>query len=186
MSTIERHKVLGDVYIEGKNGQCTEHALLLGSAGYLVVGRSLLLVLHNGFQRWVPPGGHLEPDDTFQDAAVREVREEVGLHVEVVSASPNLHLADENATPQAAPFYVDIVREGFRKPCLMQYFFVAIPDDRFRLEDLVVQKEEISDARLLTPEQLAGEPTFDQVRSIAGWVADNHPRPARAEEQSVG
>jgi 8-oxo-dGTP pyrophosphatase MutT (NUDIX family) len=32
---------------------------------------------------WVPPGGGLEPGETFVDCAIREVREETGLDIEV-------------------------------------------------------------------------------------------------------
>jgi 8-oxo-dGTP pyrophosphatase MutT (NUDIX family) len=43
-------------------------------------GRRTCLVLHGRFNRWVQPGGHLEPDDmTLALAAAREVEEETGL-----------------------------------------------------------------------------------------------------------
>ena len=46
-------------------------------------GHVLLGKRHNahGAGDWAPPGGHLEFGETPQDAAVREVREEVGLKV---------------------------------------------------------------------------------------------------------
>jgi len=44
---------------------------------------AVLLVFHERLQRWLQPGGHLEPSDrTLVDAARREVREETGLIVE--------------------------------------------------------------------------------------------------------
>ncbi len=33
---------------------------------------------------WLPPGGHIEPDELPDDAAVREVAEEAGIDVELV------------------------------------------------------------------------------------------------------
>lgn len=43
-------------------------------------GNSLLLVHHSKLERWLQPGGHIEPEDTDLFAAVRrEIREEVGL-----------------------------------------------------------------------------------------------------------
>lgn len=41
---------------------------------------SVLLIYERG--RWRLPGGHLEPDETNQDAVVREFREETNLDVE--------------------------------------------------------------------------------------------------------
>jgi len=33
---------------------------------------------------WLPPGGHIEPDELPDEAAIREVREETGIDVELV------------------------------------------------------------------------------------------------------
>lgn len=39
---------------------------------------------------WVPPGGHLEPDETLLDAGLRELKEETGLKLEPEKVSPKL------------------------------------------------------------------------------------------------
>jgi 8-oxo-dGTP pyrophosphatase MutT (NUDIX family) len=45
-------------------------------------GRRVLLVFHNRLQRWLQPGGHVEPSDPHVLAtAVREVWEETGVRV---------------------------------------------------------------------------------------------------------
>ncbi len=41
----------------------------------------LLTVRKNGTQRFMLPGGKLEPGESAHDAAVREVREEIGIEV---------------------------------------------------------------------------------------------------------
>jgi ADP-ribose pyrophosphatase YjhB (NUDIX family) len=46
-------------------------------------GRTLLL-LHRKLGAWFPPGGHIDPHELPHDAAVREVREETGLDVELL------------------------------------------------------------------------------------------------------
>ena len=48
-------------------------------------GRTLLL-WHSDIQAWLPPGGHIEPDELPETAALREVREETGLEVELLGA----------------------------------------------------------------------------------------------------
>ncbi|XP_044062759.1 nucleoside diphosphate-linked moiety X motif 17 [Siniperca chuatsi] len=39
---------------------------------------------------WVPPGGHLEPDETLLDAGLRELMEETGLKLEQEEVSPEI------------------------------------------------------------------------------------------------
>lgn len=53
--------------------------------GYILdpSGKRVLLLFHRKLQRWLPPGGHVEPDEHPLRALLREVREETGLRVEV-------------------------------------------------------------------------------------------------------
>ncbi|XP_040899411.1 nucleoside diphosphate-linked moiety X motif 17 isoform X2 [Toxotes jaculatrix] len=39
---------------------------------------------------WVPPGGHLEPDETLLDAGLRELKEETGLKLEPEKVRPKI------------------------------------------------------------------------------------------------
>jgi 8-oxo-dGTP pyrophosphatase MutT (NUDIX family) len=43
-------------------------------------GKSVLLILHKKLERWLQPGGHVDPEDSdLFTAACREIREEVGI-----------------------------------------------------------------------------------------------------------
>ncbi|MGE5561672.1 MAG: GNAT family N-acetyltransferase [Chloroflexota bacterium] len=53
-------------------------------AVFVVHGRSTLLLLHRKMNMWLPPGGHVEAGELPTEAAVREVREETGLAVELI------------------------------------------------------------------------------------------------------
>lgn len=44
-----------------------------------------LLLWHKRLQRWMPPGGHVEPDELPEVAAMRECKEETGLDVEILA-----------------------------------------------------------------------------------------------------
>lgn len=43
-----------------------------------------LLLWHKRLQRWMPPGGHVDPDETPEETARRECKEETGLDVEII------------------------------------------------------------------------------------------------------
>ena len=46
--------------------------------------KKILLVLHKKWNRWTQPGGHIEDNETPEEAALREVYEETGVKVKLV------------------------------------------------------------------------------------------------------
>ncbi len=54
------------------------------ATGFLVDGSRTLLLWHRRLQMWMPPGGHLEPDEDPVAAVLREIREETGLAAAVL------------------------------------------------------------------------------------------------------
>lgn len=52
--------------------------------GFVVEDGRTLLHWHQKTQLWLPPGGHVEPDEDPVQAVLREVREETGLETEVI------------------------------------------------------------------------------------------------------
>lgn len=53
-------------------------------AVFVIHDDRVLLHKHAKLGLWLPPGGHIEPDELPDDAALREVEEEAGLIVELV------------------------------------------------------------------------------------------------------
>lgn len=52
---------------------------------YIFKDNKTVLMLHKKFKKWLPPGGHVDPNETPQEAAKREAFEETGLEIELVS-----------------------------------------------------------------------------------------------------
>jgi 8-oxo-dGTP pyrophosphatase MutT (NUDIX family) len=51
---------------------------------YIVHADAVLLRLHEKYNLWTGPGGHIDPGEDCNEAALREVWEEVGLRVDLV------------------------------------------------------------------------------------------------------
>ncbi len=62
---------------------------------FVVCNNRVLLRKHDKYHLWLGVGGHIEPDEDPVQAAVREVKEEVGLDVRLLGNVPNL---DEGTT----------------------------------------------------------------------------------------
>ncbi len=81
------------------------------ATAYVVAASRTLLLWHAKLRMWLPPGGHLEPNEDPVQGAVREALEESGLHVEVIPP-PGLLVVDRPAVlpPPAVILIEDIVR----------------------------------------------------------------------------
>ncbi len=55
---------------------------------FVVHAAKVLLIHHRGLDKWLPVGGHIELDEDPEAAALREVREESGLDVELLGERP--------------------------------------------------------------------------------------------------
>lgn len=57
---------------------------------FVVERQKTLLLWHKKIGAWLPPGGHIETNELPEEAAVREVREETGLTVQLLGGQRQL------------------------------------------------------------------------------------------------
>ena len=57
---------------------------------FIVHENKVLLRKHDKYKSWLSVGGHIELHEDMQEAALREVKEEVGLDVELIVTTPVL------------------------------------------------------------------------------------------------
>jgi len=110
---------------------------------------------------WLPPGGHIEPDEDPIEAVLREVLEETGIEAEILNAQPRFPHRDPQQLPPPANIGVYDLPDGdgglreahqhidliyFTRPAPGQT--VTLPDDGH--EWRWVSEAELRDAVALT------------------------------------
>ncbi len=61
---------------------------------FIVSDGKVLLHLHKKLNLWLPVGGHIDRDELPEEAAVREIKEETGLDVQLYNPDPQLKMKD--------------------------------------------------------------------------------------------
>ena len=74
---------------------------------FVVYGDKVLLRRHDKYKYWLSVGGHIELDEGPVQAVLREVREEVGLDVEIVPTQETLSMEKERYDHIVAPAYMN-------------------------------------------------------------------------------
>lgn len=70
---------------------------------YIIENESVLLIHHKKLKKWLPPGGHLDPNETPPEGAKREALEETGLMIELIRQE-NIWIKQWNASSFERPF----------------------------------------------------------------------------------
>ncbi len=99
--------------------------------GVIVHEGKVLLLFHHKLDFWLPPGGHVELDETPIEAVYREIKEETGLtkeHLELVLPfKDNLALERDEQFSEAHPMPFDIdvhtINEGGHQHIDLAYIF---------------------------------------------------------------
>lgn len=79
-----------------------------GVAVLVVRDQHILLHWHAKLQRWLPPGGHIEPNELPDEAAIREVHEETGVAIELIGAHPHAAQGDGQPQPLIRPLGIQL------------------------------------------------------------------------------
>lgn len=70
---------------------------------YILKEEHVLLIMHPKLKKWLPPGGHVEPNETPTQTARREVKEETGLAITFLS-DERVWVEKSNAQSLHRPF----------------------------------------------------------------------------------
>lgn len=122
---------------------------------FIVHKNKVLLRMHEKYHRWLVPGGHIELNEDPIEAAIREVKEEVGLAITITPSKIPPH--DDVVIPLPSPVYMGRHRVNeIHEHVFMVYFATAESDqvseslsDHERTETRWVTLEELETMDLL-------------------------------------
>lgn len=132
-----------------------------------------LLLWHKRLQRWMPPGGHIDANETPEETAKRECKEETGLDVEILG-DPQTDLFEtcpEEGRMLRKPLAMLLENipaseeRGEPAHMHMDFLYIAKPINEAQL--LSMAEEEADDMRWFTKEDVLA---LDEQTEIFGNV----------------
>jgi 8-oxo-dGTP pyrophosphatase MutT (NUDIX family) len=125
---------------------------IVQAAGGLIVRRQQatleVVVVHRpAHEDWSFPKGKLEPGETFELAALREVREETGMACRLVRFIGHTEYVDRKGRPKAVAYWVMAAEGGFFTP-----------------------NEEVDELRWLTLDDAAARVTYPRDRELIAVI----------------
>lgn len=117
---------------------------------FIVYKNKVLLRMHDKHHIWLSVGGHIELDEDPVEAAHREVKEEVGLDIEIVGNAPSFNEDDYKYI--IAPKYVGRHKVNDNHEHVVFVYFAKSSTDT--ISDSVLEHEKGSEIKWATEEDL--------------------------------
>jgi 8-oxo-dGTP pyrophosphatase MutT (NUDIX family) len=118
---------------------------------FVVHKKKVLLRMHDKYNKWLAVGGHVELDEDLNQAAIREVKEEVGLDITLYG---HVHKSDgesDGYKELIAPYFLNRHRiNETHEHVSLTYFAVATSD----VINQTVEHEQSQDCRWLNSQEL--------------------------------
>lgn len=135
---------------------------------FVVHKNKVLLRVHDKMHIWLSVGGHIEPDEDPNEAAVREVKEEVGLDVKLWSGDRKLSFDLGGFKELIPPVSMNRHRVSASHEHITLVYFATSETD----EIILSQTEKTSDCRWFAKEELAANDIKPHIRHLAKLALD--------------
>ena len=129
--------------------------------------KKILLIKHKKNKRWTQPGGHIEDDETPEEAALREVYEETGLHVRLLGE--RFPREEDFIRPLGIQKNRRTLSDG-EMHLHVDIIYAAVPNDD---QNLVLNCEESDDIRWFSRNELENINCFPDIRITMDYILNN-------------
>ncbi len=129
--------------------------------GYTIHNDKVLLIHHRKLDLWLPPGGHIDKDETPDDALIRELKEELNLDIEILNRN-DVPCEGNLRKILAIPFHVNVHSVGDHDHCC--FFYVCKPKNP---EKISANQSELKNFAWFSIEELQQQKILPEVRNIA-------------------
>lgn len=100
---------------------------------FVVHDGKVLFAHHTRYNKWVPVGGHIDLDEDPERAAFREILEETGLEIEILSTKPEFN--DSSSKPLFTPNYMDVYDANPPHKHIALIYFARAKSSLFKKSD---------------------------------------------------
>tara|TARA_E500000075_G_scaffold67783_1_gene61096 strand:- start:340 stop:807 length:468 start_codon:yes stop_codon:yes gene_type:complete len=138
------------------------------STVFVVHNQKIALHWHKKVSEWLPAGGHIDKNETPVEAGIREVNEEMGIEVKIISNS-NYNFDEIETVPVPEAILIESVRDddiGEHKHVDFVYFGVPVNNSIILLSDWIwISADElISELKLTNSNGLSKSPPEDVIK----------------------
>lgn len=130
-------------------------------SGFIFLDNKVLLIHHKKLDLWLPVGGHIDENETPDEALVREAKEETNLDIEILN-NLNFPLEGNIKKNLATPFYVNVHSVGDHDHCSLFYICKVINP-----KDININEEELKNFKWFSKEELHNPEVPIDVRNQA-------------------
>lgn len=129
---------------------------------YVIYQDKVLLRLHEKYHKWLTPGGHVELDEAPEDAALREVKEEVGLDVKLYTGNKDNFshgFSDDVYRELVPPIFMNVHKIDENHRHLSLAYFASSDTDHIREPE---NEEKSGGCKWFTEEEILAAQEVDQ------------------------
>ena len=128
--------------------------------GYLIHNDKVLLIHHKKLNLWLPVGGHIDLNETPDQALKREFKEETNLDIEIIG-NFSIPLVGNTKENLALPFHTNVHNVGDHDHCC--FYYLCETTDPSQL----ITNNELKGAEWFTKDDLEQKRVPEDVKHIA-------------------